>query len=123
TVQIMSVSGEVTNVTCNGFANGSITASSDGLAPFNYAWDHGPTTATIDGLEPGTYSVTVTDFNGCTAEGSFDVTEPATLTATAQVNHATCNTSNGSATALPADGTGPYQYQWDIGGTDATISN
>ncbi len=51
-------------------SNGSATAlGSGGTAPYTYNWD-GPQTATIIGLSAGTYSVTVTDANGCTAEGS-----------------------------------------------------
>lgn len=51
-----------------GQSNGSITAlPQGGSAPFNYMWDNGETSSTISDLPAGSYSVTVTDINGCTA--------------------------------------------------------
>lgn len=48
--------------------NGIATAVAEGgVAPLSYAWNTGDTTATAQPLTPGTYSVTVTDANGCTA--------------------------------------------------------
>ncbi len=48
-------------------ANGSIEVGAlDGTAPFTYAWDpSNETEARIENLLPGTYSVTITDSNGC----------------------------------------------------------
>ncbi|HPF91724.1 MAG TPA: hypothetical protein PLL57_13775, partial [Flavobacteriales bacterium] len=122
TVRIMSVTGQVTNVTCNGANNGSITVSADGLAPFGYAWSNGQTTQTATGLAPGTHTVTVTDANGCTAQGSFQVTQPAPLSASATITPATCSQSNGGAQANPSGGTGAYTYLWSTGSIAQSIS-
>lgn len=49
-------------------ANGSITVSVSGGSPnYSYVWSDGPTTQNRTGLQAGTYTVTVTDANGCTA--------------------------------------------------------
>ncbi|MBX2973991.1 MAG: SBBP repeat-containing protein, partial [Flavobacteriales bacterium] len=122
TVRIMSVQGQVTPVTCNGAANGTITATADGLAPFQYAWSNGQTTQTATNLAPGSHSVTVTDANGCTAQGTFQMTQPNVLNATSTVNAATCSQANGSATAHPTGGNSPYGYYWSNGSTGASIS-
>jgi len=54
--------------------NGSATsAPSGGTPPFSYAWNTGETTATISNLDSGTYTVTVTDANGCTTTGSATI--------------------------------------------------
>ncbi len=46
--------------------DGSITSSiSGGTPPYKYLWDNGSTSASISGLSSGTYTLTVTDANGC----------------------------------------------------------
>lgn len=55
--------------------NNSATANpTGGVTPYTYSWNTGQTTKTISGLTTGTYTVTVTDKNGCTQTASVDVT-------------------------------------------------
>jgi choice-of-anchor B domain-containing protein len=59
---------------------GSATVSiSGGSAPYDVLWSDGQTTETATGLAVGTYSVVVTDANGCSAEASVDVTQGAAV--------------------------------------------
>ncbi|MDO8368001.1 MAG: T9SS type A sorting domain-containing protein [Saprospiraceae bacterium] len=44
-----------------------VTTISGGTSPFYFEWDEGSTTQAIAGLNAGTYTVTVTDENGCAA--------------------------------------------------------
>lgn len=54
--------------------DGAATAvASGGQPPYSYEWSDGQTSQTATGLPEGTYSVTVTDSNGCTAEGEAEV--------------------------------------------------
>jgi hypothetical protein len=56
-------------------ANGTATAiPSGGAAPINYSWSNGRSGQTITGLTGGTYSVTATDQNGCSAIQTVVVT-------------------------------------------------
>ncbi len=63
----LSASATATSSTC-GNANGSIDLTvTGGTSPFTYSWSNGSTTNNISGILAGTYTVTVTDINGCTA--------------------------------------------------------
>ncbi len=122
----MTITSSSTDVSCNGAADGSASVSvSGGSAPYTYAWSNGGTGAGISGLSGGTYSVTVTDNNGCSQVVSgIVVNEPAVLQANAVATDISCNGgSDGSITASPSGGTPPYSYAWSNGGTTATISN
>ena len=111
------------NVSCNGGSDGSVTAApTGGTSPYTYTWNTGDTQATDTGLPAGTYTITVTDANGCTATGQSTVTEPDALVANASTaSNVSCNGgSDGSVTAAPTGGTSPYTYTWNTGDTQAT---
>lgn len=108
---------------CDGSATVSVTG---GIPQYSYNWvPSGQTTTSATGLCVGTYTVTVTDQNGCTASSTAAVAEPLPLQANVTVVSPSCNnTCNGSATANPVGGTGPYTYLWAPGGeTTASITN
>jgi gliding motility-associated-like protein len=124
--QPINITASVTNVSCNGSANGSITANpAGGTGPYNYSWAPGSQlTQTISGLSGGTNTVTVTDANGCTASQQFTVNEPAVLAATMSFTNVLCNGAcNGTATATVSGGTAPYSYSWSSGQGTASVAN
>jgi gliding motility-associated-like protein len=98
--------------------------ASGGTAPYTYAWaPSGGTGTTASALCSGTYTVTVTDANGCTVTRTFNITQPPALTATSSATQATCGNPNGSATVTPSGGTPAYTYSWaPSGGTGATAT-
>ena len=58
----------------SGTSNGTATAmASGGTAAYTYNWNNGGTGSTLTSLPAGTYTVTVTDGNGCTASTSVVV--------------------------------------------------
>lgn len=111
------------NVSCGGLADGGVTASAAGGTPaYTFNWSNGATNASLTGLVAGTYTVTVTDANGCTSVDSATVTEPAVIvTSIINVTNALCNGQcNGTATATVASGgTAPFTFQWSNGGVAA----
>ncbi|UFH34398.1 MBG domain-containing protein [Flavobacterium acetivorans] len=116
-----------TNVSCFGGSNGSATVSvSGGTSAYTYAWSpSGGTAAIATGLAAGTYTVIVTDANGCTATQNFTITQPTALVATAATQtNVTCNGgADGSATVSVSGGTSGYTYAWaPTGGTAATAT-
>jgi gliding motility-associated-like protein len=123
--QLTSTISSTTNITCNGAANGTATITANGgVPPYSYTWSNGQHTTTISNLTPGTYTVTITDNNGCTATNSVTITQPALLQATITSNNVACfSGNNGSATASATGGTPPYSYLWSNGSSTQTINN
>ena len=120
TVSSLTITSSQTNVTCNGGANGTatITSTSGGTAPYTYTWSPAVSaTNSATGLAAGTYSVTVTDANGCGAIRVFTITQPAAMTFTTSTTPANCGAPTGTATVgAVTNGTAPYTYLWAPGG-------
>lgn len=118
-----------TNVTCNGAANGTINITPTGGSPgYTFLWNDGPTSEDRTGLAPGTYTVTITDSNSCTATKSEIITQPAILVIAVEKTNPTCPpganppvNSDGAINITASGGTGPYIYDWaDLPGTNNT---
>ncbi|HET6989800.1 MAG TPA: SprB repeat-containing protein, partial [Bacteroidia bacterium] len=115
------------NVSCFGGANGSATAAPiGGVGPYTYSWNTAPVqnTATATGLIAGSYTCTVTDFNGCIATTSVIITQPPVLTSAISGNtNVSCNGgTNGSATVLAGGGSPGYTYSWNSAPVQTTLS-
>ncbi|MCX6200092.1 MAG: PKD domain-containing protein [Bacteroidetes bacterium] len=120
----LTVTIQTTNAGC-GFNNGTALALPNNvLSGISYAWSTSSTAGNIGSLAAGTYSVTVTNGNGCTASASATITNVASnISVTFNSSPAACSQSTGSITATPTGGSGGYTYSWTGGGTSATISN
>lgn len=123
----LHVTVEGTDATC-GDSNGTATVTpSDGTEPYFYQWDTGDDTESISDLPAGIYNVTVTDHQGCTAEGSVTIADaagPDINTDGISVSDATCNADDGSVTGITVTGgTEPIDYTWEDGsGTEVGTS-
>ncbi len=61
----ITTSVTTTNAVCNNNNGSASVTAGGGTAPYQYLWSNGATTAATNALAPGTYSVTVTDDDGC----------------------------------------------------------
>ena len=114
-----------TNVNCFGESNGAITLNvTGGTSTYTYAWSNGATTNALTNLSAGTFKVTVTDNNACTATGSYTITQPTVLalTTVAQNNNLCNGNAAGNIDITITGGTTPYTYAWTKTG-DGTFSN
>ncbi|HNW90698.1 MAG TPA: SprB repeat-containing protein [Bacteroidales bacterium] len=115
----LAISGILTNVSCYGGNNGAIDITvTGGTSPYTYSWNGGITTQDRTNLTAGSYSVVVTDANGCTKLQSFTVTQPAALNLSTIVTQPTCPPgaqqygNNGAIDLSVTGGTQPYAYSW-----------
>lgn len=122
---IASISATLYNgfaIACAGQTSGSAEASADGgTGGYSFAWS-GPggfssPDASISGLPAGSYTVIVTDANGCTGSASVDMLEPQLLDAAISITdlggfQVSCNGNDGSAAAVLSGGTAPYATVW-----------
>lgn len=107
-----------TNVTCNGFTDGTAAALvTGGTSPFTYSWNSIPVqnTATATGLAAGNYVVTIIDANGCSTNAQVAITEPAPLTIIlVSADSVSCNgLADGGVVVAGQGGTPSYQYSWN----------
>ncbi len=117
----------INSVQCYGSNNGSAHVSVvGGTGPFNYEWNTLPVqnTAWAVDLEPGTYSVIITDGNGCLAFDTVNITEPDPLVLTADSIDVRCGGKKPGSIDLHVSGGTPftsepyYRYEWqDTTGT------
>lgn len=121
---ILSATGTVNPVTCNGDSDGSISLSvTGGNVPYSYVWSNAATTKDISGLSGNTYSVTITDSKLCAFNLSKTVTEPTILSVSSSITHVTCyNAFNGAVDVSVSGGNGSYTYLWNVGNTTQDIS-
>ncbi|MEQ8707102.1 MAG: MopE-related protein [Phaeodactylibacter sp.] len=111
---------------CVGQEEGRIlVGSTGGTPPYYYQWADGSDAPLRVNLSEGTYQVTVTDFQGCTATATYAIAAPQPLAlALIDTDNPTCvGEKNGSITVSGSGGVQPYSYSWSETGTDSVLAN
>lgn len=109
-----------------GAATGQISiVHQGGSGNISYSWSTGQVTSTgtLGGLTIGTYTVTATDANGCTASLSNTILGSGAIVINPTATDATCSNSNGAINLNITGGLGNYGVLWNTGNTTNTISN
>ncbi|MBK8921482.1 MAG: gliding motility-associated C-terminal domain-containing protein [Saprospirales bacterium] len=107
--------------TADGTADGS---ASGGTPPYQFAWNNGTTGSQLTGLAAGSYLLTVTDSNGCTALGTAALSAPPPLVFALALERTDCGDTLADATVFPSGGVAPYAVALDgnlISGTMPAI--
>jgi gliding motility-associated-like protein len=112
------------DASCFGLTDGSATVTPiGGTAPYSYLWvPSGITTNTINNLAAASYTLEVSDANGCIRVVTVDIAEPAEILPNQVTTNPTCGQCNGTIALLTTGGDGgPFTYAW-TGGLPATGS-
>lgn len=116
-----------TNVTCNGLANGTITAlAGGGFGTVTYTLNPGNVnniTGNFNNLGPNTYTVLATDANGCTGVTTVSITQspPLVITGVTATNIVCNGAATGGITVTSSGGAPVVNYTINPGAiTNAT---
>lgn len=115
-----------TNASCFGVSDGSISvAASGGTGTYNYIWSDNSTGANINNIAAGSYDVTASDANNCTATNTYSITSPAELVLNVDtIIDASCfGESDGSIRLNATGGQSPYNFSWSTGDAGANLTD
>ena len=119
----ITISPSITNPSCNGLNDGSITTIITSLnPPFTYNWSNGQTSQNISNINSGIYNIIVTDGLGCNTSATYTLIDPAPFLPTISQTDISCYGANdGMLEVLNEPIT--TSYIWSINLTTSSISN
>ncbi len=116
----------VDSISCFGQNNGRIrVVGVQSSRPITgYLWNTGATGPNLTTLPAGSYTVTVTDTQGCSGTAAATLSEPPPLNLTLQVDSIPCiGDTNGRIRALASGGTPPYTFNWNTAANTDRLEN
>ena len=118
-ITINSTSG---NPKCFGERAGTVAVSvSGGTEPYSYSWSNGTHNSSINELGAGSYSLTISDGNGCTNVSTYTITWPERLLVSAETTDIQCyGGRGGKISATASGGTSPIEYSIHYGNLTMT---
>jgi hypothetical protein len=121
----LTISVTVQHPICYQTPSGNIQLQvSGGTPPYSYHWNTGATTKDLQGVEAGTYTVTVTDSDGCTLSDFFFLSDPEPLTIGLGEDRTLCT---GQTLTIASEVVDPFtRFEWTGPGgfqsTDSTVT-
>ncbi|MEM8908286.1 MAG: hypothetical protein AAGD05_10615, partial [Bacteroidota bacterium] len=121
-----------TQVTCAGFSDGvAMATGTGGTGSLTYEWSNGENSTTATNLSAGaTYTVSVSDDNGCLVTANVIMNDPVALNINVNTSNdpSLCEGSDGSIVLSGSGGSGTYEYRmgltgsWQSSGTFSGLS-
>lgn len=121
----LAVTNQVlTNESC-GNANGAINLtvfSTNG--PIQFSWNNGSTNEDLSNLQAGSYTVTITDNEGCVLNQNYTLSNQTGTLSIAGINtiNENCGNGQGGADATVTGGLLPYTYSWSNGASTQDLT-
>jgi uncharacterized repeat protein (TIGR01451 family) len=119
----LQATSTITNAVCSNSNGGVNLTVTGGVSPYTYIWSNGATTQDVTGLSPGSYSVVITDAQGCslTSNKYIQNTSPVEVNITGTAP--SCGVANGAVQAQVTGGTAPYTFTWNNTESTDNIQN
>lgn len=109
----VQITATKTDVACNGGNNGAINvAVTGGNSVYTFNWNDANNNQNRSSLSAGSYVLTVTDGNGCSAVSTTTIAEPGAMQITMNTTGTSCTTATGSISTSVANGVAPFTYNW-----------
>jgi gliding motility-associated-like protein len=118
------LASSITNVSCSGGNNGSISITpTGGTPPYTYTWSNGAIISQISNLISQAYTVNVTDAKGCIATSTYSITQPSPILISLTPTDVNCfNGSDGMVSSSVSGGVSLYMYNWSSGTSSPNAS-
>ena len=123
----------INHVSCFGYDDGGITLNVTGTSTtFTMQWDttyshpQGSTSDLLLNLIAGTYTVVITDADGCSLTTAYEVNQPEKLISDIVPTHASCfglSDAGADVTPVATSGTAGYSYLWSNGDATEDLTN
>lgn len=118
------LSAEIDDATCHGDTDGGIDLTVEGgTQPYTFLWSNAGNTEDIPGLSAGSYNIVVTDNNGCSDSATYQVSEPAALTYTANITNESCGGYEDGSIAITDLPGVLFTFLWSSGSTDSELNS
>ncbi len=111
-----NISATKVNTTC-GQANGIIDIEiQGGSAPIDFVWSNAAGSLDQINLASGSYTLTVTDINGCTDDSTFVIAPSLAPSSDLAILNPSCGNDTGSVVTTLTNATLPVTYNWTFNG-------
>ena len=119
------ISPTITEITCYGANNATISLTiTGGTGPYVANWNNLATGLFQNNLAAGSYTVTITDANGCTKPSTINIIEAPIFTINPIISNISCFGANdGSINLNLIGGQAPVTLTWNDGSTSGTVRN
>lgn len=118
----LATSFMVMPILCNGDSNGTLNFMTTGGTPnYSYLWSTGDTAQNLANIPAGSYSVDVTDANGCTTSDSINLMGPPVLATSGVITDELVG-NDGRIDLTVMGGIGGYTFSWNTGATSEDLT-
>lgn len=119
----VGVTSQINPSSCGATDGQANTVTLGGIPPYSYLWTDGQTTSNAVDLAAGSYSVTVTDFNGCQSTDAVSLSDPGGFTIALAASVSDPIICDGTEIEFTASSTGTNSFEFFIDGVSAGTTN